>query len=47
MVHVVNSYYSYQRQGIDTMREKEPMTLGVIRADGGPDPRRYNVPTAL
>ena len=39
MLHEVNAYVSFLRQGANDVRM-------IIRADGGPDPRRYNAPTA-
>ena len=46
MLHEVNPYVSYLKQGIDMMRTKSHDVRMIIRADGGPDPRRYNTPTA-
>ena len=47
MLHEVNPYVSYLRQGIETMKEQGASDIRmIIRADGGPDPRRYNAPTA-
>ena len=47
MLHEVKPYVSYFRQGIETMKEQGASDVWmIIRADGGPDPRRYNVPKA-
>ena len=47
MLHEVNPYVSYLRQGIDMMREQGASDVRMtIRADSGPDHRRYNAPTA-
>ena len=47
MLHEVNFYASYLRQGIYFMREQGSSDFRMIhRADGCPDPRRYNAPTA-
>ena len=45
MLHEVNPYVSYLRQGIDMKRE-QGTSDEIIIADGGPDPRCYNAPTA-
>ena len=47
LLHEVNLYVSYFRQGVDMMRDKREVDVRTtIRADGVPDPRRYNAPTA-
>ena len=47
MLHEVNPYVSYFKHAVDLMKEQGGIDIRiVIRADGGPDPRRYNLPTA-
>ena len=47
MLHEVSPYVSYFKHAVDLMREQGGIDIRmVIRADGGPDPRRYNLPTA-
>ena len=47
MLHDVNPYVSFFRQGIAVMREHGGAVVRMtIRADGLSDPRRYNAPTA-
>ena len=47
MLHDVNPYVSFFRQGIDVMREHGGADVRMrILADGPSDPRRYNAPTA-
>ena len=47
MLHEVNPYVAFFRQGLDLMREQGGTDVRmVIKADGCPDSRRYNAPTA-
>ena len=47
MLHDVNPYVSYFKHAVDLVKEQGGIDIRVvIRADGGPDPRRYNPPTA-
>ena len=47
MLHEVNPYVSYYKHAVDLMKEQGGIDIRmVIRADGGPDPRRYKLPTA-
>ena len=47
MLHEVNPYVAFFRQGVDLMREQGGADVRmVIKADGCPDPRRYNAPNA-
>ena len=47
MLHEVSPYVSYFKHAVDLMKEQGGIDIRmVIRADGGPDPRRYNLPTA-
>ena len=47
MLHEVNPYVSYFQLAVALMNEQGRINVRmVIRADGDPDPRRYNLPTA-
>ena len=47
MMHEVNPYVSFFRQGIEVMREQGHNDVRmIIRSEGTPDSRRYNKPTA-
>ena len=47
LMHEVNPYVQYFKHGIDLMKAQGGTDARmIIRADGIPDPRRYNVPTA-
>ena len=47
MLHEVNPYVFYFRQGNETMKEQGASDVRIIiRADGGPDHRCYNAPMA-
>ena len=47
LMHEVNPYVQYFRHGIELMRAQGGTDVRmIIRADGVPDPRRYNAPTA-
>ena len=46
-MHEVNPYVQYLKHGIELMRAQGGTDVRmIIRADGVPDPRRYNAPTA-
>ena len=46
MMHEVNPYASFYRQGIEVMREQGHNDVRmIIRSEGTPDSRRYNKPT--
>ena len=47
MLHEENPYVTYFRHGIEMMRDQRGSDIRITtRADGAPDPRRYNTPTA-
>ena len=47
MLHEVNLYASHFKQAADLMRAQGGVDIRmIIRADGCPDPRRYNAPSA-
>ena len=47
MMHEVNPYFSFFRQGIEVMREQGDNDVRmVIRSEGIRHSRRYNKPTA-
>ena len=47
MLHGVNPYDSYFKHSVDPMKEQCRIDIRmIIQADGGPDPRRYNLLTA-
>ena len=47
LMHEVNPYMQYFRHGIELMRAQGGTDVRmIIRADGVPDPRHYNAPTA-
>ena len=47
MLHVINPYVSYFKHAVDLMTEQGGVDIRmVMRADGGPDPSRCNLPTA-
>ena len=47
MMHEVNPYVSFFRQGIEVMRKQGHNDVRmIIRSEGTPDSRRYNKPTA-
>ena len=47
-LHEVNPYASYFKHAVDLMKEQGGIDIKkVIRADGGPDPRRSNLLTGI
>ena len=47
MLHEVNPYVSHFKHAVDRMRAQGGVDIRmIIRADGCPDPRRYNAPSA-
>ncbi|KAI6650789.1 hypothetical protein LOD99_7840 [Oopsacas minuta] len=47
MLHEISPYFSYLKQDIDIIKENEASDARMIfRADGGPNPKRYNASTA-
>ena len=47
MLHEVNPYVSHFKHAVDRMRVQGGVDIRmIIRADGCPDPRRYNAPSA-
>ena len=46
MLHEVNPYVSHFKHAVDGMRAQGVDIRMIIRADGCPDPRRYNAPSA-
>ena len=46
MLHEVNPYVSHINHAVDRMRAQGGVDIRlIIRADGCPDPRRYNAPS--
>ena len=46
MLHEVNPYVSHFKHAVDLMRAQGGVDIRmIIRADGCPDPRRYNAPS--
>ena len=47
MLHEVNPYVTFFKQGVELMKNIGDNNVRmIIRADGTPDPRRYNAPSA-
>ena len=47
MLHEVNPYVTFLKQGVDLMKSIGDNNVRmIIRSDGTPDPRRYNAPSA-